>query len=208
VVILPEAGGRMCLLKRVSSRLKAVSTVMNDPTRKPLHTMLIEIIQLWIRDRAKPAHYYSDSLYRRDFDDNVYAYVGRSNLGNLRDRINDPFWAPVIENKILFDLFFRETDIRLPKLLGYNTGNRFVIGDRFTQVSDCQQLATALELLVGSSPTASVFAKPVGGMQGKGCLLFDLSDVPRICADKGMQLISSDYVYQEVIAQHPAYCYV
>jgi len=191
------------LLKRVANRLKAASTVINDPTRKTLDTMLIEIVQLWVRDRAKPAHYYGDALYRKDLHDNIYAYVGTSNLMNLLGRINDPFWAPVVDNKILFDLFFRKTDIRLPKLLGYNNAKQFTIGNDVMWVSSRKQLLTALELLVGSSPTTSVFAKPAGGMQGKGCLLFDLSDVPGICADKGLELLSSDYVYQEVIDQHP-----
>jgi len=115
--------------KRISSRVNAVSMVMNDPARKPFRTMLVEIIQLWLRDRAKPVYYYTGSLYRRDFDNNIYAYVGVNNLSSLRDRINDPFWAPVLDNKILFDLFFRKTDIRLPKLLGYNIGSRFTIGN-------------------------------------------------------------------------------
>lgn len=193
----------MYLLERVSSKLNVVGAIINDPARKPLQTMLAEIIQLWLRDCAKPEHYYGNLLHRQDSDDNIFAYVGWRNMQRVQARIKDPLWASVLDNKVLFDLFFSETDIRLPKLLGYNTGNRFVIGNRFTQVSDCQQLATALELLVGSSPTASVFAKPIGGMQGKGCFLFDLSDVSRICTDRGLELLNNDYVYQEVIAQHP-----
>ncbi len=193
----------MFSFKRISSRVNAVSMVMNDPARKPFCTMLVEIIQLWLRDRAKPRHYYFNLLYRKDFEHDIYAYVGERRLLGLRDRVNDPFWAPVLDNKVLFDLFFRETDIRLPKLVGYNIRNQFFIGDNVMRVSDCQQLATALELLADASPTASVFAKPVGGMQGRGCLLFDVSDVSRICADKGLELLNRDYVYQGVIVQHP-----
>lgn len=102
---------------------------MNDLARKPFHTMLVELIRLWLRDHAKPVHYYTGSLYRRDFDNKIYAYVGAHNLSSLRDRIDDPFWASVLDNKILFDLFFREMNIRLPTLVGYDIGSQLISGN-------------------------------------------------------------------------------
>lgn len=190
----------MYSIKLVSDML---STVMNDSTRKPLHVMLVEIISLWFRDAALPFHYHNGLMYKRDFDDDIYAYVGWQNIRRVYDRINNALWTPILDNKVLFDLYFRQTDIRLPRLVGFNIGNQFVVGDEVMWVSDGQQLRAVLELLVNSSPTASIFAKPTGGMQGKGCFAFDLSDIARIYANEGLELLKGHYVYQEIIAQHP-----
>lgn len=196
-----RGGIGMHSLKEVSS---VVSTVMNDPARKPIHTMLAEIIRLWVRDRALPTHYYKYLLYRRDSDDDILAYVGFRNIGGVYARLRDPIGEYALNHKVLFDHFFRGKGIGLPKLVGYNARNMFVIGDEVVWVSDRQQLLCVLELLASSSPSVSVFAKPTKGTWGgMGCFAFGLHDVSRICADKGLELISSDYVYQEVIDQHP-----
>lgn len=187
----------------LKSVFDTLSIVMNDSTRKPLHTMLVEIMKLWFRDSALPFHYYSGLLYKRDFDDNIYAYVGWQNIHKVRKRINNSSWRLILDNKVMFDLFFRERNMRLPGLVGFNIENRFVVGDDVIRVSHCQQLPAVLELLVNSSSTASVFAKPVGGGQGKGCFLFDLSDIPRLCANEGLGLLKEQYLYQEVVSQHP-----
>jgi hypothetical protein len=190
----------MSFVKRCSRMLR---TVMNDESRKPLHTILAEVTRLWLRDSVPPSHYYSGLLYRRDFDDNIYAYVGCRSIGEMYARINDPQWTPILNNKVLFDLFFGQTDIRLPRLVGFSAGNQFTIGDNVMWVSDGQRLQDALALLVKSSSTASIFAKPAGGFQGKGCFEFDLLDVSKTSADKSSRLLKGCYVYQEVIAQHP-----
>jgi len=188
-------------LKEVSS---VVSTVMNDPARKPFHTMLAEIIKLWLRDRALPTHYYKYLLYRQDSDDSIFAYVGYRNIGKVYARIRDPLGEYALNHKILFDCFFGQKAVRLPKLVGYNARNLFVLGDEVVWVSDKQQLLYVLDLLLSSSSTASIFAKPtMGTWGGTGCFIFDASDVSRICENKGLELLSRDYVYQEVIVQHP-----
>ncbi len=190
----------MRALKQVSQML---SVVMNDSMRKPFHIMVAEIIQLWSRDRALSVHYYRNLLYRRDSGDNIFAYVGWRNIWSVYARIEDPLWQYALTNKLLFDLFFSQTDIRLPRLVGFSTRNRFVIGDEVIWVSDREQLLFVFELLARSSPTASIFAKPTGGSCGAGCFVFDLSDSSGICADKGLEVLNNDYVYQEVIVQHP-----
>jgi hypothetical protein len=183
---------------------RVLDTVANDPARKPLHTMLAEIIQLWIRDRALPTHYYKYLLYRRDSDDDILAYVGFRNIGKVYARLRDPVGEYVINHKVLFDRFFRQEGFVLPRLIGYSARNLFVLGDGLTWVSDRQQLLRVLESMVGDSPNARVFAKPTAGTWGgMGCFTFGARDVSRVCADVGQRLLSSDYVYQEVIVQHP-----
>lgn len=115
----------MYSLKQVSDML---TTVMNDSTRKPLYAMLAEIIQLWCRDLALPVHYYSGLLYKGDFDNNIHAYVGWQNIHKVYARLNDPLWTPILDNKVLFDCFFRQSDIRLPRLVGFNLSNQFFAG--------------------------------------------------------------------------------
>ncbi len=193
----------MHLFKRISCLLGSSLTVMNDRARKPLYAMLVEIIRLWFRDGARPAHYFSYPLYRRDSPANIYAYVGGKNIGQVYDRINDPLWTSVLNNKISFDLFFRQMDIRLPKQVGFNIRNQFFIGDDVIRVSDRQQLLAVLELLVNNSSIASIFGKPTGGLQGRGCFKFDLSNISELLVKRGRELLKGDYVYQEVIDQHP-----
>jgi len=165
--------------------------------------MLAEIIQIWFRDSALPFHYYNGLLYKRDFDDSIYAYVGWQNIHRVYTRINDPLWTAILDNKVLFDLFFRQTDIRLPKMLGFNMRNQFVLADDVVRVSDKEQLLSVLELLANSSTTVSVFAKPIGGARGRGCFAFDLLDAPKICDNEGVELLGGYYAYQQVITQHP-----
>jgi hypothetical protein len=183
--------------------LNVVSTVINDPNRKSLHTMLLEVIQLSLRDRALPSHYYHYSLYRRDAA--IAAYVGHRNIKKAKARMRDPLWEFVINHKVLFDIFFRQQlDVRLPKLLGHSRRNQFVLGGEAVRVSDRSQLLHALELLATSSPTASVFAKPTSGTcGGMGCFRFDLSSAHEVCTRRGLELLSDDFLYQEAIVQHP-----
>lgn len=150
-----------------------------------------------------PVHYYASLLYRRDLDNNIHGYVGTRNFAEVYCRIADPLWTPILRNKILTDLFFRQTDIRLPRLMGFNVRNQFIIGNDVISASDRGQLQDLLVLCTDTSPTASIFAKPAGGGAGVGCFKFDSSDVSTVCAKKGLDLLNSDYVYQEVIAQHP-----
>lgn len=188
-------------LKEVAS---VVSTVMHDPARKPIHTMLAEIIKLWVRDRSLPTHYYKYLLYRRDCDDNILAYVGFRNIGRLYNTLRDPLMEYPFNHKVLFDHFYRQQGIRLPRIIGYSVRNLFVLDGNAMWVSDMQQLLHLLEVMVLSSPSTSIFAKPtVGTWGGRGCFTFGLGDIETICADRGMQLLSSDYVYQGVITQHP-----
>lgn len=180
-----------------------IRTVMNDPMRKPLYTMLVEIIKLWFRDSVIPGHYYSSLLYRRDFCPNIYAYVGSAHFDRVYARINNSPWVELLNNKVLFDFFFRQTDIRLPKRLGFNVNNWFMVGDDALWISEARHMRTALETLIDSSSTASLFVKPIDGMHGKGCFAFDASDVSRLCEDKGLDLLNHGYLYQEEIVQHP-----
>ena len=112
-------------------------------------------------------------------------------------------WTSVLDNKRLFDAYFRPTGIRLPKILGFNEKNRFVVGDDAVLVRNRERLLDVLKSLVMTSSTNSVFAKPTGGGCGRGCFMFDLSSIYLVCADKGSGIVNGDYIYQEVIVQHP-----
>jgi|LSQX01.1.fsa_nt_gb hypothetical protein len=193
----------MASLRRIRMLANAVRNIMNDSERKPLYTIFVEIIRLWFRDRTLPVHYYIYLLYRRDSSNNVCAYVGLRNIARVRDRINSPSWTSVLDNKRLFDAYFRPTGIRLPKILGFNEKNRFVVGDDAVLVRNRERLLDVLKSLVMTSSTNSVFAKPTGGGCGRGCFMFDLSSICLVCADKGSGIVNGDYIYQEVIVQHP-----
>lgn len=185
----------MASLRRIRMLANAVRNIMNDSERKPLYTIFVEIIRLWFRDRTLPVHYYIYLLYRRDSSNNVCAYVGLRNIARVRDRINSPSWTSVLDNKRLFDAYFRPTGIRLPKILGFNEKNRFVVGDDAVLVRNRERLLDVLKSLVMTSSTNSVFAKPTGGGCGRGCFMFDLSSICLVCADKGSGIVNGDYIY-------------
>lgn len=183
-----------------AQRLKLV---LGDPDRKPLRQMLCEILRLWVTNGSFPRHYYGNLLWK-EYMTNIDDFVSYKDSAELVSHLNTPYWFPLLDNKLLFHLFFRDKPIPLPELLGYRVGGRtYSVGHQEpVSISSEADFCDLVTHLASTAADGSLFAKPVGGIGGRGCWRFPFGDAVN-SQDAYEAYLASDYVLEEVVVQHP-----
>ena len=197
-------GVRAMLRKAVSS----LRIVMSDPKRKSVSVMFSEILQLALRDRDLPVHYYSALLYRDDFPGDIFAFVGFRNINRAYDCCNrvldTELWTSLLDNKLIFDRFFGLKGIPVPEALGYCAQGLFVVPGNEVLLATEQGVVDGLRLVLEQARGGSVFAKPIDGGQGRGCFLLDPSNLQKgLSSPSVINTIRKGYIFQKAIEQHP-----
>jgi len=174
---------------------------LSDPDKKTYLKIIFEAIRTGIREKELPRHYFSKLLYRKDID-NYLDYIGsfrglRIAKGLKED--NDCL-ADILGNKLYFNYFFEDKEVKIPRMIGYNHENIFVKDNLKVEINNKEEF---ISLMKSWNNGRDIFMKPIGGRQGQDChkLKVDSNNFV-INDDEFKKIASNNYIYQEVIIQH------
>lgn len=188
----------------ISNLTHFTSELIKDKSRKNLIVIIWEMIFLSFYYKSIPYFYFSRHLYKKDRV-NIKDYLPNKFFSKFSGSFNDPSSTDLLDNKLFFDFFFRSFKIPLPKILMYNYGNKFIIGNECILINNENDFASVLKSLTEKSSTKSVFIKKSSGsLGGESTFRFSENDllnnqkVPLLFKN----VLKSTFIYQETIDQH------
>ena len=93
------------------SKKDLLTEILKDPDRKPLLRMIFEVSYLSLIHREFPIHYFSRYLYKKQIT-NINDFLPNKFSGKISGCFNDAKLKSVLDNKLYFDFFYRQFDIR------------------------------------------------------------------------------------------------
>lgn len=182
--------------------------LIKDPERKSLFRMGFEFFYLFLVYREIPKHYFSRYLFKKGIT-NIRNYLPNNLLNDkIPTSINDKNVKEVLDNKLYFDMFFRQFNIALPKILMYNHRKMFVFGNKCIEVNNISDFTRLLEEIFRKNPSyRSIFIKKTysssSGNKIYKLYLCQLETEPQIINDLYAEVINSEFLFQETVLQHP-----
>lgn len=182
-------------------KFKRFVWLLVDPERKSLIQIAYESLGIWLRDGRRFHDYYGALLFKR-YSNILDGYIG-ARASTIRAQFNSTYWFPLLDNKLMFHLFFKDKPVRTAKLLGYSLGNQFFADNHHYQVSTMKEFDSFMEMLGATCDTGSVFVKSAGGIGGAGCWLYDkdAAEAERIKIYRSC--LSPGCIFEETVQQHP-----
>jgi len=188
------------------SRLDQLRAVVRDPERKALPTILFETIALSLKARQPAGFYFSSFLYKKGVD--VADHLSTRDMWGIQDVLSDPAAVDIVHNKLFIHEFFSGRHIPVPRLLAYNFNERLFAeaGEswRLHLIGGLDNCVAALRSLVAKSNSKSIFVKPTKGWGGSRTRKVSDTDLREQGPAIHDYMLSSSYIIQEEVAQHPA----
>lgn len=179
--------------------------MLKDPDRKNLLQIVFEFSKCSMAKGELAGHYFTRLLYKKEFE-NYLDYITNREMQAIRYRDKDDYeesLGDILDNKILFYLYFRQFDIRLPATLGWNSGGQVTIGKTLYETERQANLGTFLGEAMRQHNLEKIFVKPAEGSCGYGCAFLSLKQVEGgIGCYPG--LLEGSFLFQEPVLQHQA----
>lgn len=176
---------------------------VSDPWRKSLPRMLIEMARTGVRAGRFPSNYFKYRLYRTDAGD-PDNYLTKREGRRIKSAVRDRSRRRLVGNKLLFHHHFRDADVELPALLGYNAGSVFFSGGTRQRLDTPDDFRQLLESLLSRSNSGGVFVKPVCGQKGKTAFKLDSASLrPERIERHHADVCSGNFIFEGAIVQHP-----
>jgi hypothetical protein len=181
--------------------------ILKDPDRKPLYQIFSECLYLLFTYREMPVHYISRYLFKKQVT-NYKDYIPNKLLGKIPTHFNDQKIKEVLDNKLYFDLFYRQFNIPLPKILMYNHRKTFTVGNKVYVINNIQDFGTLLEEIFSQNPayTSIIIKKTYASSSGSKIFrIFRHIDKldPAMMEEIFSEVHKSEFLFQETIKQHP-----
>jgi len=196
-------------MKRSNSftNFELMMELLKDSERKSIFQITQEILKLTLLYKSIPGYYFSRYLFKTHCV-NIENYLPNKFLYNLKSRFNEKEVCEVIENKLYFDLFYRQLGINVPDMVMYNHRQCFVLGKEAHNVANVEDFRNLVNLLIKERLSGSpLFIKKMyssyGGERIYKLSSEDLKDNHELVNEVYREVIASGYVYQETLKQHP-----
>jgi len=157
------------------NRVALASVIVGDAQRKSFPRILVEAFGWMLRERELPQHYFAQFLYRNGADPR--RFIGRKRCWRIRRQYfyrGIEHSIPYLENKHLFWAYLRSTDLPIIEVVAHSMQNAILdagTGTRY-EFGRWEDVSAALEQISASRNQRELFAKPVFGLQGGGCIVF------------------------------------
>ncbi|MDP3487899.1 MAG: sugar-transfer associated ATP-grasp domain-containing protein [Bacillota bacterium] len=184
-------------------KLGYLNIIVSDVERKPFAKIVTELARCTVQSRRLPAHYVTSFLYREGSGD-WHNYLDRRTMDRIwsSPRLHHPLGTKILQNKLFFDRYYRNTGVKLPRTLGYCSNSYAFVGDKRWPLAELPQI---MENLLMQSNQGSVFIKPLDGINGRQCRRFDWEDLNYVDVHNlRRELMHGSYVFQETLTQHPS----
>jgi len=181
--------------------------ILKDPDRKPISRIISEFFYLFFIYRELPKHYFSRYLFKRGIT-NIKDYLPNNFLGKIPPLFNDIKVKEVLDNKLYFDLFYRQFNISLPKILMYNHKKIFVVGNKSIEVKIVHDFSVLLEEIFKQNPSCDsiMIKKTYSSSRGNEIyklFLHQFGTDPEIINEIYSEVTKSEFLFQETVKQHP-----
>jgi hypothetical protein len=187
--------------------IKLIRELLNDPNRKSILRMFVEVGYLFFLYRTIPKHYFSRYLFRKDRT-NIRDYLPNKFLYKIKSRFNEEDVREVLENKLYFDFYYNQFDFDLPKIIMYNHRNIFVVDKKSFEINSVEDFRKILtEIMPKGIFPDSLFIKKTYWSYG-GDHIYKLYPDNLTGPDGTLEVlyaevIKSGYLFQETVKQHP-----
>ena len=180
--------------------------VLQDPYRKSITRIICEYGRFLFTSRSITEQYFSKFLYRKgvsNFEDYVMTH-------KLRDKcwtLNHPDYNSIMDNKYLFEVFFKKHNIRVTTSFAYNINSLFFIDNDFEQINTKEEFLEFIRTIAKKSlQSENIFIKKNTG-SGGGKQIFRVSYKSLKDNEQELERIFSivrgaDFVFQEEVIQH------
>ncbi len=188
------------MIKRVVSGIKSV---IADTHKKKSTQIAKEFLLLWIEQRRLPFHYFSRFLYRTKFK-NYRDYISTADLTKLycSDKIQNPFYVDVVENKLLFALLCESNGLSTPRLYGYNSTSNFYWNKKKLRITTTSDLLEFFHGVFQHFQAHKLFVKSIRDKGGKGIFMLEKQHLNRQIEEIGTIILEGSFIYQECLVQH------
>ena len=180
--------------------------ILKDPERKSILRMIFEFFYLFILYKELPSHYIGRFLFKKGTT-NIKGYLPNRYAEKIVPRFNDKRFREVLDNKLYFDLYYRQFNIKMPEILMYNHKNIFMIKSERTEVKNIGDFTGLLEMAFEKDVSRnSIFIKKnyasSGGSNTYKLRKEQLRKDPELIGKIYSEIVRSEFVFQEVIRQH------
>ena len=184
---------------------KILKELRSDSDCKPLFSIFKELLRLFFIHREFPGHYFSGYLFKKDVT-HVENYLPLKRAGKIVPGLNDQKLKEVLDNKLYFNLFYGQFNIKIPKTLMFNHGNTFCRDNESFRILNVDDFVFRLrELFTLNSSMDSIFIKKTYA-SSKGTDIYKINSDEVFINDKiqgiYLDVTRSEYVFQETIIQH------
>jgi len=188
------------ILYRLLDHSSRIRRAFTDEQRKPVPRFVYEYFLFTIRKRMDVSRYISSQLFRKHVN-NPYAYLSIREYQRLLELVTRPELINLFDDKLEFHRYFKNSGISIPKYLGrFSDGYWHDDAEEITKISDASTLYQHVNKLTNKNASA-IFAKPRNDHGGFGAVkITEHSDFDELYE----QFSSREYIFQEVISQHPA----
>jgi|WetSurMetagenome_2_1015567.scaffolds.fasta_scaffold02250_6 hypothetical protein len=187
---------------------KLLIELIKDPDRKSIPRIIWESLNLLFYYKSIPRIYFSRYLFKKGMT-NIKDYFPDDFLYyKLKPFFNNKEVIEVLENKLYFDFFYGQFNIKLPGILMYNHRNMFVVNKKCIEVKSASDFKVLLEEIFKQNPSyESIIIKKMYWSFG-GDKVYKLSQSqfknnPEKTDEIFSEVIKSGYLFQETIIQHP-----
>jgi len=189
------------------TKLDQLREILKDPDRKSLPRMIYDLFYLFFIYKELPSHYVTRYLFKKEAI-NIKNYLPNKLITKIPSYFNDKKVKEVLDNKLYFDLFYRQFGINLPKIIMYNHKKLFIIGNNTVIVNSVHDFLSLLtEIFEKNKSSDSVFIKKTySSASGRNTFkLFkqDLKSNADKVHDIYSEVINSEFLFQETVRQHP-----
>jgi hypothetical protein len=190
------------------SNLLLLVDIIKDPDRKSIPRIIIEFFSVLFYYREIPVHYFSRYLFKRGAT-GIKNYLPNGFLGKkITPNFNDIKVKEVLDNKLFFDMYYRQFKIPLPVNLLYNFKNLFIIGNKNVKVTGIEEFKILLGDLFKHNNMCESFIikKTLASSSGSNIYKLyhnELNTNPELIRTIYSEVIKSGYLFQKTISQHP-----
>ncbi|MBN2215327.1 MAG: hypothetical protein JW723_13900 [Bacteroidales bacterium] len=193
-------------VKKIKNPARKLMIIMGDPHRKPIRKMIMELIYLALKNKSFPSHYFSRYLYRKE-KTNLDDYEKNKILYSLSDKFNDPDYAYILRNKLIFYHFFSHFGFKLPELLLVNNMSYLSMKGKMMVIRNTEDFTRVLlQLFDSHAGLDSIFIKKASGSFG-GSNIYKINKAEisnrNLMQELFRSVIKSGYLFQKTIEQHP-----
>ena len=190
------------------SRIEMAKEILRDPERKSTPAILRDFVILWIKHRELPVHYFSRYLFKKGVR-NIQDYLPNRLSGKLAPYFNDGRVKQVLDNKLLFNMYYGQFGIATPNVLAFNHLSMFATGGEMRVVNSQNEFRDFLTGIFQRAPGCeALFLKRIySSSSGRNIYLIHSDMV--INGDPSLneifqQVRISEFLFQQKVKQHPA----
>jgi hypothetical protein len=160
--------------------------------------MTYEMSIFAIRNGLDPRRYLHSLLFIRDVE-NPMLYLSNRKYWRLQKLAMRKHIVPILENKLLFQLYFERKDLPLPRYLGHTDSGVFVgVDGEIIPLASAAALKALVQPLI-ERHGGPVFAKPLSRFGGAGAFrVMSNSDWTSLFE----AVTQEGYIFQETVKQH------